>query len=234
MRVLCPLVAIVILTLAVVARGEGVDDSLYAQTNDAQTSVDAEKTNPLDRLPRNTITVFAAGSFANAHLLGKTSDRRLAWAGVRYSRLFAHNRLFLFSFTPEIIPVAVLSQPVFGDFALIKNFPPLTRRQVVYGAGANPMAVELSVFPGRKIQPYIGTAEGFLYFSRNVPFPLAAQFNFTVVVSTGMKVRLSAGRGLAFAYAYHHLSNASAARQNPGIDSHVVSIGYTFALHRHN
>lgn len=189
---------------------------------------------PSQQLQKNEWTAFTVNSLANAHVIGKTSDRRLVLAGIRYDRLLAHNRFVHFSFTPELIPLAALFQPVFGGFALSRAFPPVTHRQVSYGLGASPLALELSILPRRKIQPYIGGAGGFLYFSRNVPSRFAAQFNFTMQASAGIKVRLNGESALSIAYIFHHISNGYAARENMGVDSQMISVGYTLAFHRRN
>jgi hypothetical protein len=80
------------------------------------------------------------------------------------------------------------------------------------------------------LQPLVGTDEGFLYFSRNVPSPLAARFNFTVAVRLGLRVRLDHGKALSFEYIYHHISNGYRAVQNPGVDSQMLCFGFIKVL----
>src|ERR1700682_4439418 len=94
--------------------------------------------------------------------------------------------------------------------------------ETTFGAGVSPIGLELRFIPHGRLQPLVGTDEGFLYFSRNVPSPSAAQFNFTVDVRFGLHVRLDHGKALSFEYIYHHLSNGYRAVQNPGVDSQML------------
>jgi hypothetical protein len=107
---------------------------------------------------------------------------------------------------------------------------PFTHTETTFGAGVSPIGLELRFMPHRRLQPLAGTSEGFLYFSRNVPSPAAAQFNFTVDVRFGLRVRLDHGKALSFEYIYHHLSNGYRAVENPGVDSQMLCFGYVKVL----
>jgi hypothetical protein len=178
----------------------------------------------------NSFTIFGTTSIANAHLYGSSSDRWLSFFGLRYAHAFVRRRTLALNYTPEIIPLAILSQPAVGDFAVsTKN--PFTHTQISYAVGMNPIGAEFVLLPKRAIQPFIGTTEGFLYFSRNVPAAFAAQFNFSIAVGGGIKTTLGEDKGLDFSYFFHHFSNDFQARENPGLDSHMIRVGYTFAFH---
>lgn len=175
-----------------------------------------------------SLAVFGTTSISNGRLYGASFDRRLSFWGIKYNRTLFSKRFISFSYTPEIIPLVILSQPAIGDFAVSHKNPPFTRTQIAYGAGVNPVGAELAFIPHKRLHPFIGTTGGFLYFSRNVPSAFAAQFNFAISVSSGVKVILRDGRGMSLAYVFHHFSNGYEAHENPGLDCHMIHLGYTF------
>jgi hypothetical protein len=181
---------------------------------------------------RNSLTVIGTATFANGSIRGDAFDRHLILTGIRYGRLLVSNGVFALNYTAELIPGAWLSQPILGEHheAVQRRIPPFTHTETTFGAGANPVGVELMLRPDRKLQPLIATDEGFLYFSRNVPSVSAARFNFTVDVRLGLRVRLDHGQALSLEYSYHHLSNGYRAVENPGVDSQMFCVGYLKVL----
>jgi opacity protein-like surface antigen len=78
----------------------------------------------------------------------------------------------------------------------------------------------------RKLQPFLTSGGGFLYFNRHM-FN-ATQLNFTAQVAVGLQVFTSKHRSVDFGYRYHHISNANLGNENPGMDSHVLFLGVSF------
>ena len=200
---------------------------LFAQTS--PTTTVSTQTQGQGSSPGNAWTIFASASVANAQLYGTSRDRHLTLFGVRYTRLLLKKGAFALNYIPEIIPLAVLSQPALGNLAAPARTP-LTHIQIAYAAGINPVGVELVLPQKKRVEPFVGTTEGFLFFNRNVPSPLAAQFNFAFTVGTGVRLRLSESTGISVGYFFHHFSNAAEAHQNPGLDSHLISFGYVFGF----
>lgn len=181
----------------------------------------------------NAFAIFGAVTFVNGSIDADAFDRRLFLTGVRYSRQLVHNRLAAFSYTPEIIPASWLSQPILGDSHMaVQRSSPYTHTERTYAAGLSPIGFELSFMPARKLQPLVGTEEGFLYFQSKVPSPLAAQLNFTLDVRLGFRVHLDRRNAFSLEYVYHHLSNGYKAPQNPGVESQMLCFGYVRMLHR--
>jgi Lipid A 3-O-deacylase (PagL) len=200
---------------------------LFAQTSSPNTV--STQTRGQGSSPANAWTVFANTSVANATLYGTSRDRHLTLFGLQYARLLLDKNAFALNYTPEIIPLAVLSQPALGHFAVPARTP-LTHHQIAYAVGANPIGAELVLLPHKRVQLFMGTTEGFLFFNRDVPSPLAAQFNFAFTVGTGVKARLTESTGISIGYFFHHFSNAAEAHQNPGLDSHLIRFGYIFGF----
>ncbi|MCH7876291.1 MAG: acyloxyacyl hydrolase [Gemmatimonadetes bacterium] len=74
---------------------------------------------------------------------------------------------------------------------------------------------------------YSAEPPGFLYFSENVPVPNARKFNFTVDAGAGITVMARFAVGLLLGYKFHHLSNASTAKTNPGLNANLFYVGFT-------
>jgi Lipid A 3-O-deacylase (PagL) len=181
---------------------------------------------------RNSLTIVGAATFANGSIRGDAFDRHLTLTGIRYGRVLVSNDTLTLNYTPELIPAAWLSQPILGEHheAVQRSIPPFTHTETTFAVGTNPIGFELMLRPQRKWQPIVGTDQGFLYFSRNVPSIGAARFNFTVDVRLGVRVRLDHGQALSFEYSYHHLSNGYRAAENAGLDSQMLCFGYLKVL----
>lgn len=54
------------------------------------------------------------------------------------------------------------------------------------------------------------------------------QFNFMLDGRAGVRFPLHGGKSLSVAYMFQHMSNAYTAMENPGVDSHMVHLAYTF------
>jgi hypothetical protein len=98
----------------------------------------------------------------------------------------------------------------------------------VYGAGANPVGLQVKLPHSRSIEPFLDSLGGFLYFTDRVLSPEASQFNFTIDLGVGLLIRMAETKGLKFGYRYHHLSNANISAHNPGVDSQIVYVGFSF------
>src|ERR1051326_2252710 len=182
----------------------------------------------------NSLILFSSIGLGDAHFYGSTSDRHLMLFGVEYDRSLLSRHRFGLSYTPELIPIAVLFQPSISGFGVPNALAPFTQTQAVYGLGANPVGIEMSFGTFGKVKPFVGGDVGFLYFTKNVPLRLAAQFNFAVDVKAGLDFRLKS-KALTVAYVLHHFSNGYQAIENPGLDSQMLYVGMKFrfaARHR--
>jgi hypothetical protein len=186
----------------------------------------------IDKNEKNSVSLHLVGTFANGSLQGTSQDRRLFLIGVAYNRLLARRSFAELSFTSQVIPFALLREPYFigTNVQALRNVPPITETRKNYGAGASPAGVRVNFLPRKKMQPFFGIEGGFLYFSKTAISPLASQFNFTVDGRAGVEFPLSFGRAVSFAYMFQHMSNAYIAQQNPGVDSHMLTLAYRFPL----
>jgi opacity protein-like surface antigen len=171
-------------------------------------------------MQKNEFGIRAGGSWFSGHTWGRAQDRTLALLELRYTRLLFSSRLFALKYGVNLVPVAFL-----GDHAI---FAPTAaqqaEREYVYGGGISPVALQFTFRRGKRIQPFIVTDEGFLYFSRRILDPNSSQFNFTIDYGAGIQVFTSRRRAVTVGYRYYHISNADLAA-NPGTDANVFFIG---------
>jgi hypothetical protein len=181
---------------------------------------------------RNSISLHMVGTVGNGSLQGTTMDRRLFLLGAAYNRLLSSKKLADISFTSQLTPVAILREPyvIGSDIQSLRSFPPGTQFHKNFGAGANPAGIRVNFLPGKKVQPFFGIQGGFLRFSHTALAPTASHFNFTIDGRAGLEFSLRSEKAILFAYMFQHMSNAYIAAENPGVDSHMLTLAYRFPL----
>lgn len=163
--------------------------------------------------------VWGGGSLDSPTLIGKFEDARLGLLGVRYARVLARGENVTLKYTSDAVPVAVLSFPVLSTPGV---------RRTVYGAGLSPVGFQVNFRRRERVQPFAQASGGFLYFAERIPDSSGAQFNFTADFGGGVQVKSGARRAWTFGYRYHHISNGYRASQNPGFDSNLFYVGFSF------
>jgi Lipid A 3-O-deacylase (PagL) len=157
-------------------------------------------------------------------LQGTSLHRQLFLLNLEYARrVLVHGPLTL-KYTADVVPVALEMQPT--SFYIVHEHVLRNRAGTIFGAGANPFGLQLN-FGHRKLQPFVNSSGGFLYFTRQVPAPASSQFNFTFNFGGGMQLFTRSRRSFTVGYKYHHLSNADTGTINPGIDSNVIYLGFS-------
>jgi len=167
----------------------------------------------------NEFGVWGGGSLDSPTLIGKFEDARLGLIGVRYARVLARGEHVTLKYTSDAVPVAFLSFP---DTAI------RGARRTIYGAGLSPVGFQVNFRARERVQPFAQASGGFLYFSERVPDETGAQFNFTADFGGGVQVKTGARKAWTFGYRYHHISNGYRAGTNPGFDSNLFYVGFSF------
>jgi hypothetical protein len=157
-------------------------------------------------------------------LQGTSLHRELFLLNLEYGRrLLVHGAMTL-TYTADIVPVALELQRT--TFYIVHEKVLKNPAGTVFGAGANPFGLQLNL-GHRKLQPFVNSSAGFLYFTRQVPSPASSQFNFTFNFGGGVQFFTASRRSFTVGYKYHHLSNAETGTINPGIDSNVIYVGFS-------
>jgi hypothetical protein len=175
--------------------------------------------------PKNEFMIWGGVSPDSNKLIGMTENARLGVMALRYARLFRPGRHIHLKYTMDAIPVSYLSFPTTaGDDTLgIEE-----KRKSVYGWGFSPVGLQINFGRQRKLQPFISTSGGFIYFSEPVPSALGKNFNFTADFGIGVQYFLRDNKAVTIGYKYHHLSNAYRGEENPGFDSNLFYVGFSF------
>ena len=179
----------------------------------------------------NEFSLWGGGSFHSSTVIGTTEDAKPGVLGLRYARSLTERNNFSLKYTVDAIPVMILNYPKTELAFSVTSSPALFLRvtqQTVYGAGLAPIGLQLNLRPRKKIQPFISTNGGFIYFSKSIPTTEGKQFNFTAELGGGMQIFTSANKAATLGYKYHHLSNAYRGAVNPGFDSNVLYVGFSF------
>lgn len=177
---------------------------------------------------RNEFGVWGGISFDAPTWIGKTPDARFGNIGLRYGRVLAANDNLAFSWTIDVVPVAVLSVNRFtvvptssGSFTVQRT------REHTYGAGLSPIGLKLNFRRSQTLQPFANGTAGFLYFSKDVPVAGAARFNFTFDFGGGIEIVGKSRRAITVGYKYQHISNGDRSPINPGVDVQLIYVGYS-------
>ena len=174
--------------------------------------------------------------------LGNMPDQRLALAALRVGRRIAAHPNTVLEYTAELIPLALLSPPA-------RVLPPGTPGCPVdgqcgilggsslgagsaKGAGVSPLGLTVIFRPAHALQFRAGATGGVLWFDEAVPMSTATHFNFTAALEAGAQLVDRNGRGVTLVYRFHHLSNGGTGDDNPGIGSHVFSLGARWRVGR--
>ena len=177
---------------------------------------------------RNEFGVWGGYSFDTSTLIGKTPSARFGNIGLRYGRILAANENLAFSWTIDAVPVSVLT--VKRETFLPTGPGTFTVQRTTthtYGAGLSPIGLKLNFRRSQMVQPFVNGTAGFLFFSKVVPVPGAARFNFTYDFGGGVQIVKESGRAFTFGYKYQHISNGYHAPINPGIDVQMLYAGFS-------
>jgi opacity protein-like surface antigen len=166
----------------------------------------------------NEFGVWAGGSPDSSRIFGNTEDRKLVLFALRYGRVLAAWDWVSLEYTLDIFPAAVVFEP------------DRVRRgsSTIYGAGLSPLGFKINFAQQSWIQPFVAASVGFLYFEDDIPVPDSSRFNFTPEIGLGVQFFLAPKRALTLGYKLHHMSNAHTSGSNPGMDSHVIYVGFSF------
>jgi hypothetical protein len=164
---------------------------------------------------------FSAGySPQSSTLIGTTTDRRFLMGAFEYSyRCWELGRFSAVSFSPNILPAAILLQP--------REFSPA---HAVYGFGVSPLGFTFQPARRRAVQPFFEIHGGVIASTEPIPenVPDATGLNFMFDFGGGVQWKVAERRTVDFGYKFLHISNAFTTPVNPGVDNNVFYIGLSF------
>ena len=177
-------------------------------------------------------------------VLGETPNMRLGLVALRWTRPIgaraAAGELRALAWNSDLVPFAMLSPPLVSlrgsgvpcGKAALCVLPPessagegLFPSDAPFGFGFSPIGLTRRFHRAGRISPWLGITGGALFFSERVPTTQAARFNFTASGELGLRFGSSSEPGITLAYRFHHISNAGTAGENPGVASHLITVG---------
>jgi hypothetical protein len=129
---------------------------------------------------------------------------------------------------PVTFPSPTTGQPVTGTLTQTRT----CGTRWTYAGGLSPVGQRLNFLPRHELQPYLLANGGFLVSTHDLPVNDSSRFNFTFTFGTGLQWFRPSGAAWSLDYRVQHLSNKKIGDNNPGIDSQIFRVGYTFPLHK--
>ncbi len=114
--------------------------------------------------------------------------------------------------------------PTVGTYALSRS----CSTRWTYAGGLSPLGQRINFAPHQRLQPFLTGNAGLLAATRDIPAVNSSAFNFTFELGAGIELFQNHRRSWSAVYLLHHLSNAYIGNFNPGVDSQVLALTYTF------
>ena len=222
---LSPLIIVVLMITVLCNAQEAAPLTSVGGTNAAASGGPGEQTLATHK---NEFGFWAGGSLGLASALGGSRDRKIPLLiGLRYGRVLAAGKYAALEYTFDIIPVALVSGPE-GGFSNPGGVASAgSGRDYVYGAGFVPVGFKLFVGPEHRVKPYLTVSSGPFYFTKQVPVPDSAHFNFISTAGGGVQVFVASRGAIFIEYRVGHLSNAGVGNLNPGFNSSTIHLGFS-------
>lgn len=99
------------------------------------------------------------------------------------------------------------------------------------GVGVSPLGWRWNVAPHGRWHPYAEVGGGALWTSAPIPDGTTGS-NFTSYAGIGVRRLGASGHGLIASYRLHHISNGNRLRSNPGVNAHMITVGWTHIRER--
>jgi hypothetical protein len=157
--------------------------------------------------------------------LGKASQFKFVNAGVRIGRVLTHeigdgNFRGTFEWAGDLMPLYMVRQSLFYDSG---------PQEWIYGGGFNGVVLKWNWTANKKIVPYFAAEGGMLFTTKDVPTVDSSSVNFLPGGAFGIYVFNKPNRALDLSLHITHISNASIANHNPGINTSMqFRVGYTW------
>jgi hypothetical protein len=170
----------------------------------------------------NEIGLWGGGSVGSSTLIGRWTDFDFGMLAFRYARNLWSNDSLALDWTIDGVPLALISLDRGGQ-PKQSNGP----KDVVYGAGSAPIGLRLDYDGFGWWRPYFATNVGFLMFEQRIP-ATGTKFNYTWDFGLGTQLFLTDDQAISLGYDFKHISNAYSGQTNPGFDSNIFYLGYSF------
>lgn len=192
-------------------------------------------------MPRWKFGAWAAGAVRQPleTRLGHVHDRDLFLVALRASHPLVSSPRFALRSTVDVFPLVVATgnRDYSPTNVPVCNGPTLClgdgrewlapSRHTAYGVGVAPLGFEGVGALGRRLALQIGVLGGAVMFNRRIPDPGETRFNFIADGNAAFRFAVVPGRAtLVAGFRLNHISNGGQGPVNPGMDSHLLFIGF--------
>ncbi len=95
------------------------------------------------------------------------------------------------------------------------------------GLAVAPLQWRWNLASRRSLHPFAEVGGGMLWTTRAIPSGTTGT-NFMTHGGVGVRLLSGRHRGLVAGYRLHHISNGNRLRRNPGVNAHMLTLGYTW------
>jgi hypothetical protein len=95
-----------------------------------------------------------------------------------------------------------------------------------YGVGVSPLLWRWSFETRGRFAPFVEMGGGGLWTNADVPGE-TTRANYTAHLTAAVRVLRGGARGALVGYRFDHISNGNRVQPNPGVNAHVLVIGWT-------
>lgn len=161
-------------------------------------------------------------SLMSGHIWGYAGDVKFMPIDVNYSYLLLPKQKWNLRYSPEMTALALMDEhnPQAGPPAPFD----LKQRMRAYGSGVSPVGFRTTFLPESRVQPYLSTNGGFIYFDQRVLSPQGSQFMYTIDFGCGLTIFRKQRQSVSIGYRYQHMSNANISHHNPGTDANTFYV----------
>jgi hypothetical protein len=163
-------------------------------------------------------------SLMSGHIWGYAGDVKYMPIDVRYTYLISPHDSWTLRYAPEFTALAMLDWPVAGAVPTQAQPAAQYLRTRAYGSGVSPVGFETDFLPAKRIQPFLSTNGGFVYYDQRVLSPEGSQWMYTIDFGCGLHIFRKARQDWSLGYRYQHLSNANISEHNPGTDANTFYV----------
>jgi hypothetical protein len=219
-----PLVTALLVFLSLFVPARICSQSLEATTSSPADFSAVDSTATVETQRYRELSFYTAQSFGYPIIMSDLKDQRLTVFGARFTGLLYRFRHLNLNGNIDLKPLALYSNDVNGP------------RQYTYG-GAVEIGLQLVPHTHWRYQPYFEVNGGTAMFTRNVPTSDARRVNLCVDFTPGFYIPVGPNRAIKTGLGFYHFSNDYTVRHNPGLDTFLLYVGYSFrnlpALHLH-
>ena len=168
---------------------------------------------------RHQFSFLAGYSPQSATLIGTSSDRRFVLGAFEYSYRCWQPGPIAISFSPSLMPAAILLQP--------REYVPA---HAVYGFAVSPIGFTFEPAHRHTLQPFFELRGGIIASTERIPenVPDGTALNFQFDFGAAVQWRFAERRALDLGYKFLHISNAFTTPVNPGVDNNIFYVGVSF------